>query len=80
LSTEITAAGGQVETVQKMEKKQFSRVANKKYASGYYVNVIFEIQPLAITELKRKFGLSADVFRVLFTESPAVKVAAAAAV
>ena len=34
VSAEITAAGGLVETVQKMEKKSFSRVADKKYTSG----------------------------------------------
>ena len=42
ISAELTAAGAKVETVQKMDKKQFSRVANKRYQSGFYVNVIFE--------------------------------------
>jgi len=77
VSAEVTAAGGQVETVQKMEKKQFSRVADKKNAAGYYVNVIFEIQPSALDALKHRFAMNADVFRVLFTESPAPKDVAA---
>ena len=31
ISEEIVSAGGKVETVQKMEKKNFVRVANKKH-------------------------------------------------
>ena len=34
ISAEITAAGGKVETVQKMEKKSFMRVANKRYTAS----------------------------------------------
>ena len=48
LSTEITSAGGKVETVQKMDKKNFTRVADKKHSSGFYVNVIFESQPAVL--------------------------------
>jgi len=78
LSTEITAAGGKVETVQKMDKKAFSRVADKKHSAGFYVNVIFEVQPAAISTLRSKFGLSEDVFRVLFSLAPIPKVEPAA--
>lgn len=73
LSTEITSAGGKVETVQKMDKRSFSRVANKKHSAGFYVNVIFESQPAALPQLQSRFALSEDVFRVLFTEAPAPK-------
>jgi ribosomal protein S6 len=45
ISAEIAAAGGKVETVQKMDKKNFTRVADKKFTSGFYVNVIFESDP-----------------------------------
>ena len=45
ISSEITSAGGKVETVQKMDKKNFSRVADKKHSSGFYVNIIFESEP-----------------------------------
>ena len=77
ISAEITALGGKVETVQKMEKKTFSRVANKKYGAGYYVNVIFEGQPTLLTQLKHRFALNEEVFRVLFTKAPAPKPATA---
>jgi ribosomal protein S6 len=73
LSTQITSAGGKVETVQKMDKRSFSRVANKKHNAGFYVNVIFESQPAALPQLQSRFALSEDVFRVLFTEAPAPK-------
>lgn len=77
ISAEITSAGGKVETVQKMDKKNFSRVADKKNSSGFYVNVIFESQPAALEQLKHRFSTHPDVFRVLFTNSPAPKAAAA---
>ena len=70
--SEINAAGGKVETVQKMDKRPFARVANKKNSSGFYLNVIFEAAPAAIKPLSAKFALSADVFRVSFTNAAAV--------
>jgi small subunit ribosomal protein S6 len=77
LSAEITTLGGKVETVQKMEKKNFARVADKKHTAGYYVNIIFEGQPTLIEQLKHRFAMSEDVFRVQFTCAPAVKSTAA---
>lgn len=73
ISTEITSAGGKVETVQKMDKRSFSRVANKKHNAGYYVNVIFESDPVALDQLKHRFAMNGDVFRVMFTNAPAPK-------
>ena len=45
ISAEITAAGGKVETVQKMDKKAFARVADRKHSAGFYVNYVFEGAP-----------------------------------
>ena len=73
ISTEITALGGKVETVQKMDKRPFSRVADKKHTAGFYVNVIFEGQPGTLEQIRRRFAMDPEVFRVLFTESPAPK-------
>jgi ribosomal protein S6 len=78
ISADITAAGGKVETVQKMDKRTFSRIADKKYNAGFYVNIIFEAQPSLITELKHRFAMNPDVFRVMFTSSPAPKAVVAA--
>ncbi len=71
ISAEITSAGGKVETVQKMDKRNFSRVADKKFNAGYYVNIIFEGQPSLIDQLKHRFAMNDEVFRVLFTNAPA---------
>lgn len=73
ISSEITSLGGKVETVQKMDKRNFARVADKKHGSGFYVNVIFESQPSAITQLQHRFAMKEDIFRVLFTNAPALK-------
>ena len=73
ISAEITAAGGKVETVQKMDKKNFARVANKKHGAGFYANVIFTGPPAIIAPLRSKFALSEDIFRVLFTQAPEPK-------
>jgi ribosomal protein S6 len=79
VTEEISHSGGKVETVQKMDKRQFSRVANKKFSSGFYVNVIFESEPQNVSHLRSRFAMNEDVFRVLFTEAPEPKKQAAAA-
>ena len=76
ISSEITSAGGKVETVQKMDKRNFSRVTDKKHTAGYYVNVIFESDPSAIEQMKRRFTMNEEVFRVMFTRAPAPKTTA----
>jgi ribosomal protein S6 len=76
ISEEITAAGGKVETVQKMDKKNFARIADKKHNSGFYANVIFEIEPGALNQLRQRFALNEQVFRVLFTQAAEVATAA----
>ncbi|MBM3871529.1 MAG: 30S ribosomal protein S6 [Verrucomicrobia bacterium] len=68
--SEISAAGGKVETVQKMDKRPFARVSHKKHSSGFYVNVIFEVAPTALAPLRAKFALNQDVFRASFTLAP----------
>lgn len=73
ISAEIVSAGGQVETVQKMDRKSFSRVADKKHTAGYYVNVIFTLAPAAITQVRNRFAANEEVFRVLFTLAPEPK-------
>jgi len=75
ISAEITTAGGKVETVQKMDKRPFARVADKRHNSGFFVNVIFQSAPAAIAVLQHRLGMSDDIFRVLFTVAPAPKAA-----
>jgi ribosomal protein S6 len=73
VSAEITQSGGKVETVQKMDKRSFSRVADKKHGAGFYVNIIFESAPQSLAALEHRFTMSEDVFRVMFTMAPKPK-------
>jgi ribosomal protein S6 len=50
ISAEFVSAGAKVETVQKMDRKNFTRIADKKYTSGFYVNVI---SPARLRPLRR---------------------------
>jgi ribosomal protein S6 len=78
ISADITTLGGKVETVQKMDKKSYSRVADKKHSAGFFVNIIFEGQPSLIDQLKHRLATNEEVFRVLFTNAPVPKAAATA--
>ncbi|HEX5222290.1 MAG TPA: 30S ribosomal protein S6 [Verrucomicrobiae bacterium] len=73
ISAEIAAVGGKVETVQKMDRKSYARVADKKHTAGFYANIIFNAAPAAIATLRNKFSLNEEVFRVIFTNSPEPK-------
>ena len=73
ISAEITAAGGAVETVQKMDRKNFMRVADNKHTAGFYANVIFTGTPTIVSQLRTKLALDDEVFRVFFTHSPEPK-------
>ena len=75
ISTDITAVGGKIETVQKMERKAFARVADKRHSAGFYANIIFDAAPEMIAQLQKKFALNEEVFRVLFTLAPEPKAA-----
>ena len=75
ISAEITAAGGKVETVQKMDRKSYARVADKRHTAGFYANVMFAMPPAAIAALRTKLGLDEEIFRVVFTHSPEPKAA-----
>ena len=70
VSAEITAAGGQVEAVQKLERKQFVRLAASGHSAGHYVNIVFGAKTGAIADLNARFKLASEVIRVLFTEVP----------
>ncbi len=70
VTADIAAAGGKVETVQKMDKRNFSRVSDKKYTSGYYVNFIFEAPETTVAQLRTRLALNEDVFRTMFTIAP----------
>jgi len=76
LSGEITKLGAKIETVQKMDKRPFARVADKKVKEGFYVNFIFAAEPDVADNLGGHFELDEEVFRVLVTHAQAVAPAA----
>lgn len=69
VAAEIIGLGAKVETIQKMDKKPFARVADKRHTGGHYVNVVFSAQPSAIAALNAKFRHSDEVFRILVSEA-----------
>jgi ribosomal protein S6 len=71
ISGEITSAGGKIETIQKMDRRNFSRVADKRHNAGFFVNVIFECDPTVVGQLRHRFALNEEVFRVMFTNAAA---------
>jgi len=73
ISTEITNCGGKVETVQKMDRKAFARIADKRHSSGFYANIIFAGSPTIVAQLQKKFSLNEEIFRALFTLLPEPK-------
>ncbi len=75
ISAEIAAAGGKVETVQKMDRKAFARVADKRHTAGFYANVIFSGSPEIISQLQTKLSNDEEIFRVLFASAPELKAA-----
>lgn len=78
ISTAIGEAGGKIESVQKMDKRAFTRVADKAVSSGFYVNVLFQAEPKAIDALKLRFQHDHEVWRVLFTKAPKIAAPVAA--
>ena len=73
IAADITTAGGKVETVQKMDRKNFARVADKKHGAGFYANIIFSGPPSLVAQLRTKFALNEEILRVLFTRAPEPK-------
>jgi len=72
ISDKITKAGGEVETVQKMDRKAFSRVASKKSTSGFYTNFIFSAPMKEIPALTSTLSGMDEVFRILLADAPTV--------
>lgn len=76
----IAAAGGKVDSVQKMDRKPFARVTNPQRQAGFYLNIAFDLQPSALAKLQKEVAARADVYRVLVHNSKPVAAPSAAAV
>lgn len=65
----ITEAGGKVGEIEKLDSRPFSRVADKKYTSGFYAKVPFELEHTDLLSLKDNLTSRDDVFRVMVTNA-----------
>ena len=68
ITKEIKVGGGKVDKVEPLEKRTFSRIANKRYPSGFYVNIWFHGESKVLDHLRTVFIRDDSIFRVLFTE------------
>ncbi len=71
----IGKSGGKVLNEQKMDRRSFSRVANKKNSGGFYVNLVFEMEPGGLEEFRTALRKRPEMFRVQITLANASVVA-----
>jgi ribosomal protein S6 len=75
VAKEIESVGAKIENTQKMDRKQFARVVDKRRPSGYYVNFIFNAEPNLIEAINQRFDRNNQVNRIIITLAPAKKAA-----
>ena len=63
VSGDITRLGGNVLGSELLGRKTFARVMKKK-DSGVYVRVRFELDPSKVAELRARYALNDEIFRV----------------
>jgi len=63
VGAEITRLGGVILGSEMLGRKTFAREL-KKHESGLYVRVRFELDPAKVAELRARYALAEDVFRV----------------
>jgi ribosomal protein S6 len=78
LEGDFKKEGARVESVQKMDRRQFTYVAGP-LDSGYYANFIFAAEPEVIDKLRAKFKLDEQVYRQHYQKLVAKKAKAAKA-
>jgi small subunit ribosomal protein S6 len=62
---EIQNGGGKINKVERMDKRPFARMPGS-LDSGYYVNIVFNLDPEKLPALTNKFKLDEDIYRVMF--------------
>lgn len=63
----IGKAGGKVTGEQKLDRRGFARIANKKHSGGFYVSLMFDMEPDGLGEFKAALAKRGDIFRVQIT-------------
>ena len=70
----VDEAGGKVTNEQKLDRRGFARITDKKNSGGFYVSLIFDMEPEALGGFKTVLAKRKDVFRVQITLAPSVAV------
>ncbi len=70
LEKEIQKAGGKTLKIERLDKRPFARVAHKLDA-GYYVNIVFDMEPDKLAGFRGKLKLDESVFRAVFFHADA---------
>ncbi len=60
---EITRIGGKVLSTEDKGKKTFARIQQKK-ESGTYLTIRFELDPMKVNELRARYALIEEIFRL----------------
>jgi ribosomal protein S6 len=60
---EITRIGGTVISTEDRGKKTFARIQQKK-ESGTYLTIRFELDPVKVNELRARYALIEEIFRL----------------
>lgn len=63
----ITKGGGKVTGEQKLDRRGFARIADKKHSGGFYVSLMFDMEPEALREFKSALVKHGNVFRAQIT-------------
>jgi small subunit ribosomal protein S6 len=74
LEKDFAKEGAEIESVQKMEKREFTYAAGP-LTSGYFVNFVFAAEPAVLDKLRAKFKLDPEIYRQNFQKLTAKKVA-----
>tara|TARA_B100000035_G_C20659412_1_gene404593 strand:- start:168 stop:467 length:300 start_codon:yes stop_codon:yes gene_type:complete len=63
----IKEAGGKVTNEQKLDRRSFARVADKKHSGGFYVSLHFELEAGALEGFRLALRKREEVFRTQIT-------------
>lgn len=69
LGTLISDTGGKVKAENKLDRRAFARVADKKHTGGFYMSLNFDLEPGKLDELRAALAKRSDVFRVQITHA-----------
>ena len=69
IEKEIQTLGGKIVKVERLDKRPFARVAHH-VDSGYYVNIVFDMDPDKLVTLRNKLKMDEEVFRTTLFKHP----------